>query len=82
MEQQTHEQGRQRAPWIEALIFLSAPGISVRLPESERMRICEREPRDKRAGILPALLQRDFYGNLRIPGQGYGTSAVWRTVAL
>jgi len=53
----------ERAPWIEALIFLSAPGISVRIPDSERMRICEREPRDKRAGILPALLQRDFYGN-------------------
>ncbi len=52
-----------RAPWIEALIFLSAPGISVRFPDSERMRICEREPRDKRAGIIPALLQRDFYGN-------------------
>ena len=46
----------ERSPWIEALIFLSAPGISVRLPDSERMRICEREPRDKRAGILPALL--------------------------
>ena len=27
------------------------------------MRICEREPRDKRAGIIPAVLQRDFYGN-------------------
>ena len=52
-----------RAPWVEALIFLSAPGISVRLPDSERMRICEREPRDKRAGIIPALLQRDYYGN-------------------
>jgi serine/threonine protein kinase len=52
-----------RAPWVEALIFLSAPGISVRLADSERMRICEREPRDKRAGIIPALLQRDFYGN-------------------
>jgi hypothetical protein len=26
-----------RAPWIEALIFLPAPGISVRLPDSERM---------------------------------------------
>lgn len=52
-----------RAPWIEALVLLSAPGISVRLPESERMRICEREPRDKRPGILPALLQREYYGN-------------------
>jgi serine/threonine protein kinase/transcriptional regulator with XRE-family HTH domain len=52
-----------RAPWIEALVFLSAPGISVRLPESERMRVCEREPRDKKPGILPALLQRDYYGN-------------------
>lgn len=53
----------ERAPWIEPLVFLSAPGISVRLPESERMRICEREPRDKRPGILAALLQRDYYGN-------------------
>src|SRR6266568_2828936 len=52
-----------RAPWIEALVLLSAPGISVRLPESERMRVCEREPRDKRPGILPALLQREYYGN-------------------
>src|SRR5258708_8210348 len=27
------------------------------------MRICEREPRDKRPGIVPALLQRDYFGN-------------------
>jgi hypothetical protein len=53
----------ERAPWIEALVFLSAPGISVRLPESERMRICEREPRDKKPGIVPALLQREYFGN-------------------
>jgi serine/threonine protein kinase len=52
-----------RAPWVEALVFLTTPGISVRLPDSERMRVCEREPRDKRPGILPALLQRDYYGN-------------------
>src|SRR5438309_5128104 len=53
----------ERTPWIEPLVFLSAPGISVRLQESERMRICEREPRDKRPGIVPALLQRDYFGN-------------------
>jgi len=53
----------ERAPWIEALVFLSAPGISVQLPDSERMRICEREPRDKKPGIASALLQREFYGN-------------------
>ena len=53
----------ERTPWIEPLVFLSAPGISVRLQDSERMRICEREPRDKRACILPALLQRDYFGN-------------------
>src|SRR5580698_4472063 len=53
----------ERPPWIEALVLLSAPSISVRLPESERMRVCEREPRDKRPGILPALLQREYYGN-------------------
>ena len=53
----------ERAPWIEALVFLSAPGISVRLPDSERMRICEREPREKKPGIVPALLQREYYGN-------------------
>jgi serine/threonine protein kinase len=53
----------ERTPWIEALVFLSAPGISVRLPESERMRVCEREPRDKKPGILPALVQRDYFGN-------------------
>lgn len=53
----------ERTPWIEPLVFLSAPGISVRLQESERMRICEREPRDKRQGIVPALLQRDYFGN-------------------
>jgi serine/threonine protein kinase len=52
-----------KAPWIEALVFLSAPGISVRLPDSERMRICEREPRDKKPGIIPAMLQREYYGN-------------------
>lgn len=53
----------ERAPWIEALVFLSAPGISVRLSDSERMRICEREPRDKKPGIAAALLQREYYGN-------------------
>jgi serine/threonine protein kinase len=53
----------ERTPWIEPIVFLSAPNISVRLPESERMRVCEREPRDKKPGILPALLQRDYYGN-------------------
>src|ERR1035438_1459273 len=53
----------ERRPWIEPLIFLSALGISVRLPESERMRICEREPRDKAPGIIPALLQRDYIGS-------------------
>jgi len=40
----------------------------VRLPESERMRICEREPRDKAPGIIPALLQRDYNGS--IPAHG------------
>ena len=58
----------ERRPWVEALVFLSAPGISVRLPESERMGICEREPRDKAPGILPALLQRDYFGS--IPAKG------------
>jgi serine/threonine protein kinase len=58
----------ERRPWIEPLVFLSAPGISVRLPESERMRICEREPRDKAPGIIPALLQRDYIGS--IPAHG------------
>ena len=58
----------ERRPWVEALVFLSAPGISVRLPESERMGICEREPRDKAPGILPALLQRDYFGS--IPTRG------------
>lgn len=58
----------ERRPWVEALVFLSAPGISVRLPESERMRICEREPRDKAPGIIPALLQREYVGS--IPAHG------------
>jgi hypothetical protein len=49
----------ERPPWIEPLVFLSAPKLSVRLGESERMRICEREPRDQKPGILPALLQRE-----------------------
>ncbi len=53
----------ERPPRIEALVFLSAPGISVQLPDSERMRICEREPREKKPGIISALLQREFYGN-------------------
>src|SRR5450432_3276882 len=55
--------GEGRPPWIHPLVFLSAPGISVRLPESERMGICVREPRDQRGGILAALLQRNFYGD-------------------
>jgi hypothetical protein len=58
----------ERRPWVEALVFLSAPGISVRLPEAERMRICEREPREKAPGIVPALLQRDYFGS--IPAHG------------
>ncbi len=57
-----------RPPWIEALIFLSAPGISVRLPESERMGITEREPRDKMPGVLPALTRREYFGS--IPAHG------------
>jgi serine/threonine protein kinase len=58
----------ERPPWIEPLVFLSAPGISVRLPDSERMRICEREPRDKKPGIIPALLQREYFGNESMRG--------------
>lgn len=58
----------ERRPWVDALVFLSAPGISVRLPESERMRICEREPRDKAPGILPALLQREYFGSISTHG--------------
>lgn len=58
----------ERRPWIEPLIFLSAPDISVQLPTSERMRICERQPREKAPGIIPALLQRDYIGS--IPAQG------------
>src|SRR5664279_963840 len=54
----------ERRPWVEALVFLSAPGISVRLPESERMRICEREPRDKAPGLFPALLHREYFGSV------------------
>ena len=53
----------QRHPWIEPLIFLSAPRISVQLPASERMRICEREPREKSPGILAALLNGDYPGS-------------------
>lgn len=61
--------GRQRAfakdrkPWMEALVFLSDPQISVQLPESERMRICTRLPRAKAPGILAALTQGDFFGS-------------------
>jgi serine/threonine protein kinase len=58
----------ERRPWFEPLVFLSAPGISVRLPESERMRVCEREPRDKAPGIIPALLLREYVGS--IPAHG------------
>lgn len=66
--------GKQRAfrgtrpPWIEALVFLSAPGISVRLHESERMGITEREPRDKAPGILPALVRREYFGSIAAHG--------------
>jgi serine/threonine protein kinase len=53
----------ERAPWIETLVFLTDPGLKVKLPESEQTMICLREPRDKRPGILPALLQREYFGN-------------------
>jgi hypothetical protein len=59
---------KETRPWVEALVFLSAPGISVQLPDSERMRICERAPRDKAPGIIPALLQREYVGS--IPAHG------------
>jgi serine/threonine protein kinase len=68
----------ERQPWIEALVFLSAPGISVRLPESERMRICEREPRDKKPGIVAALLQREYFGNESARGPGVDRSVARR----
>ncbi len=68
----------ERAPWIEALVFLSAPGISVRLADSERMRICEREPRDKKPGITSALLQREYYGNESSRGPFLDISAARR----
>jgi serine/threonine protein kinase len=59
---------KEARPWVEALVFLSAPGISVQLPDSERMRICEREPRDKAPGIIPALLQREYFGSISARG--------------
>jgi len=68
----------ERAPWIEALVFLSAPGISVRLADSERMRICEREPRDKKPGITSALLQREYFGNESSRGPFLDISAARR----
>ena len=68
----------ERPPWIEALVFLSAPGVRVRLPQSERMRICEREPRDKKPGILSALLQREYYGNESAHGPFIDTSTARR----
>jgi hypothetical protein len=68
----------ERPPWIEALVFLSAPGISVRLPESERMRICEREPRDKKPGIVAALLQREYFGNESARGPAIDRSVARR----
>jgi serine/threonine protein kinase len=58
----------ERRPYFEALVFLSAPGISVRLPDAERMRICEREPRDKKPGIIPALRRREYFGGITAPG--------------
>ena len=71
----------ERPPWIEPLVFLSAPGISVRLSESERMRICEREPRNKKPGIIPALLQREYFGNESMRGPAIDRG-VARRVAL
>jgi serine/threonine protein kinase len=76
--------GKQRAfrkearPWVEALVFLSAPGISVRLPDSERMRICEREPCDKAPGIIPALLRREYFGSIPTHGVVIDRPAVKR----
>lgn len=54
---------KDRKPWMEALVFLSDPQVSIQLPESERMRICTRLPRDKAPGILAALTQGEFFGN-------------------
>jgi serine/threonine protein kinase/transcriptional regulator with XRE-family HTH domain len=71
----------ERPPWIEPLVFLSAPGISVQLPDSERMRICERKPEDRKPGILPALLQREYFGNESMRGPAIDRSMA-RRVAL
>jgi serine/threonine protein kinase len=54
---------KDRKPWMEALVFLSDPQISIQLPESERMRLCTRLPREKAPGILAALTQGDFIGS-------------------
>ncbi|MEK7750862.1 MAG: NERD domain-containing protein [Acidobacteriota bacterium] len=52
----------ERRPWVEALVFCSEPGFSNQLPESERMRICQRDRGEKHPGILAALLRRDCPG--------------------
>ena len=71
----------ERPPWIEPLVFLSAMGIGVQLPDSERMRICERWPEGKKPGILLALLQREYFGNESMRGPAIDRSMA-RRVAL
>jgi hypothetical protein len=63
-----------RCPFLEPLIFVSAPGVQIELPDHARTRICARDraataDRDARLGIIAALTEGNIAGvdTSRIP---------------
>jgi serine/threonine protein kinase len=51
----------EKLPYLEALIFLSNPELRNHLPESDRIRVCQRD-RDNSPGIIAALKFRNATG--------------------
>lgn len=62
--------GTARLPFIEPLIFCSAPGIKLKLPSPLDQRVFGREPRDGGVGMVPgifsALTDRDVGPSSRV----------------
>lgn len=59
--------GGERPPWVEPLVFLSAPNLVCRLQGPARSLVCLRDvgtygARDSQKGIIAALLERDCPG--------------------
>ena len=67
LEQQKMFRGKQRLPFIEALVFCSAPDLKCDLQGTAKFRVClrdrlETETIPARAGIIATLLRRECAG--------------------